>query len=118
MEYWRNGLIKYEKYVFDFHNPLLNYSTAINTQIKITSNNHPSSLDRHQFRFAQIWAKYFRLLYKTLIHNHQSVSTTDPQTAKTGKNHVYSGNRGAGSGIRTPLPLATSPAISPFFSGK
>ena len=53
--------------------------------------------------------------YKMLIHNNQSLSTTDPQTAKTGKTHVFSENNGAGSGIRTPQPLATSPATSLFF---
>jgi hypothetical protein len=55
--------------------------------------------------------------YKLVIHNNQILSTTDPQTQTTGKTHVFSGNRGAGSGIRTPPPLATSPAIPPFFFG-
>jgi len=50
-----------------------------------------------------------------LIHNNQSLSTTDPQTVKTGKKQVFSENNGAGSGIRTPQPLATSPATSLFF---
>jgi hypothetical protein len=44
MDYWRNGLIKNEKGFFDFYDPLLDYSTAINTQIKLTSNNNPISL--------------------------------------------------------------------------
>jgi hypothetical protein len=55
--------------------------------------------------------------YKLVIHNKHRLSTTDPQTAKTGKTHVFSGKSGAGSGIRTPSPLATSPAISHFFWG-
>ena len=49
-----------------------------------------------------------------VIHNW----STDPQTQMTGKNHVFSNNSGAGSGIRTPPPLATSPATPPFFGTK
>jgi len=56
--------------------------------------------------------------YKLVIHNNHSLSTTDPQPAKTGKIQGFSENRGAGSGIRTPRPLATSPAISSFFGIK
>lgn len=55
--------------------------------------------------------------YKTMIHNKQLLSTTDPQTHMTGKTHVFSEKLGAGSGIRTPPPLATSPAYSPSFLG-
>jgi hypothetical protein len=54
--------------------------------------------------------------YKSMIHNKKTLSTSDPKTAKTGKNQVFLGNSGAGSGIRTPPPLATSPAIPPLFS--
>jgi hypothetical protein len=41
--------------------------------------------------------------YKTIIHNNQKLSTTDPQTSKTGKIGVFSANRGAGSGIRAQI---------------
>jgi hypothetical protein len=53
--------------------------------------------------------------YKLVIHNNQKLSTTDPQTANMGKTGVFSANTGAGSGIRTPLLLATSPATFPLF---
>ena len=55
--------------------------------------------------------------YKIMIHNNQNVSTTDPQTAKTGKNPFFSENSGAGSGIRTPDGVEMSPAIPPLFLG-
>jgi hypothetical protein len=45
------------------------------------------------------------------------LSTIDPQTAKTDKKQFFLGNNGAGSGIRTPSPLATSPATFPLFLG-
>jgi hypothetical protein len=38
--------------------------------------------------------------YKIMIHNNQRLSTSDPQPQTMGKNQVFSGNNGAGSGIR------------------
>ena len=43
--------------------------------------------------------------YKIMIHNKQILSTSDPQTQTTGKNHVFSEKSGAGSGIRTHVAL-------------
>jgi hypothetical protein len=43
--------------------------------------------------------------YKILIHNQMRLSTSNPQTAKTGKNQLFLGNNGAGSGIRTHVAL-------------